>query len=142
MLRRHGANARFPLDVPLNDGGATKTLDRWLDGKPGVWVVADFTCRSLCSPVLRTMSDVPGKAGLTPGKDFNVRVLGLDPNDSAADAAAMKSAQIGTSGPLVAHTRMLRGTAADIARITDVIGFTPSTIRRSISMRTRPRYLR
>lgn len=116
-------NARLPLDVPLNDGGVTKTLDRWLDGKSGVWVVADFTCRSLCSPVLRTMSDVLGKTGLTPGKDFNVRVLGLDPNDSAADAAAMKSAQIGTSGPLVAHTRMLRGTAADIARITDVFGF-------------------
>jgi protein SCO1/2 len=69
------------------------------------------------------MTDVLGKTGLVPGEDFNVRVLGLDPKDSAADATAMKAAQIGTSGALAVHTNMLRGAAADIARITEVFGF-------------------
>lgn len=115
--------ARLPLDIFLKDGETSAALGQWLAGKPSVWVVADFTCRSLCSPVLRTMTDALGKTGLVPGKDFNVRVLGLDPNDSAADARAMKSAQVGTSGPIAVHTRMLRGTAADIARITSAFGF-------------------
>lgn len=117
------AGARLPLSVILKDGETSAALGRWLEGKASVWVVADFTCRSLCSPILRTMTDVLGKTGLAPGKDFNVRVLGLDPNDSAADAATMKSAQVGISGPIAEHTRMLRGTAADIARITSVFGF-------------------
>lgn len=115
--------ARLPLDVPLKDGEASAALGQWLDGKPGVWVVADFTCRSLCSPILRSMTDALGQTGLVPGRDFNVRVLGLDPKDSAADATAMKSTQVGTSGPIAEHTRMLRGTAADIARITSAFGF-------------------
>lgn len=114
---------RLPLDVLLEDGGTSAALGQWLEGKPGVWVVADFTCRSLCSPVLRTMTDVLGKTGFVPGKDFNVRVLGLDPKDSAADAAEMKAAQVGTSGPIAEHTRMLRGTAAGIARISSAFGF-------------------
>ena len=116
--------ARLPLDISLRNGEKTSAaLGQWLGGKPSVWVVADFTCRSLCSPVLRTMTDALGKTGLEPGKDFNVRVLGLDPKDSAADASTMKAAQVGTSGPMAEHTRMLRGTAADIARITSVFGF-------------------
>lgn len=114
---------RLPLDVLLRDGEISAALGQWLAGKPSVWVVADFTCRSLCSPVLRSMTDVLGKTGLVPGEDFNVRVLGLDPKDSAADATAMKAAQIGTSGALAVHTNMLRGAAADIARITEVFGF-------------------
>ncbi|MBN9042464.1 MAG: hypothetical protein BGP05_14460 [Rhizobiales bacterium 62-47] len=114
---------RLPLDILLKDGETSAALGQWLKGKPGVWIVADFTCRSLCSPLLRTMTDVLGKTGLVPGKDFNVRVLGLDPKDSAADAAAMKSAQVGTSGPIAEHTRMLRGTAADIGRVTAAFGF-------------------
>lgn len=117
------AGAQLPLDVVLKDGETSAALGQWLEGKPSVWVVADFTCRSLCSPVLRTMTDALGKTGLVPGKDFNVRVLGLDPHDGAADASAMKAAQVGTSGAIAEHTRMLRGTAADIARITTAFGF-------------------
>lgn len=116
-------NARLPLDVPLSNGETSAALGQWLEEKPSVWMVADFTCRSLCSPILRTITDALGKTGLVPGKDFNVRVLGLDPKDSAADGAAMKAAQVGTSGALVTHTQMLRGTASDIARITSVLGF-------------------
>jgi protein SCO1/2 len=117
------AGARLPLDVLLKDGETSAPLGEWLEGKPSVWVVADFTCRSLCSPLLRSMTDVLGKTGLVPGRDFNVRVLGLDPKDSAADALAMKMAQVGASGALVAHTNMLRGDASDIDRITEILGF-------------------
>lgn len=115
--------AQLPLDVTLTDDDTSAALSQWLEGKPSVWIVADFTCRSLCSPILRTMTDVLGKTGFVPGKDFSVRVLGLDPKDSAADASAMKAAQVGTSGPIAEHTHMLRGTAEDIARITSAFGF-------------------
>jgi protein SCO1/2 len=115
--------ARLPLDVSLDDGARSASLGERLEGKPSVWVVADFTCQSLCSPLLRTMSDELDKIGLVPGQDFNIRVLGLDPKDSAADAATMKAEQIGTSGALAAHTQMLRGSAADIGKITAALGF-------------------
>lgn len=54
---------------------------------------------------------------------FNLRVVGLDPKDSAADGAAMKAGQVGTNGPLAAHTAMLRGARESIATITEKLGF-------------------
>lgn len=115
--------AQLPLDVLLSEDKNSAPLRKWLDGRPSVWVIADFTCQSLCSPVLRTMADALNKTGLRPGTDFNVRVLGLDPKDSADDAAAMKRDEIGDVDALSTHTRMLRGGAQDIARIAAVFGF-------------------
>lgn len=117
------AGAQLPLDVPLSEDPNVAPLRKWLDGRPSVWVMVDFTCRSLCSPILRTMADVLGKTGLRPGRDFNVRVLGLDPKDSAADAAAMKRNEIGDVDDLGKYIRMLRGSPENIARIAAVFGF-------------------
>lgn len=116
--------AGLPATAMLQDGeGRSETVARWLDNRPGVWIIADFTCETLCSPVLRITADALTKSGLKAGSDFNLRVVGLDPKDSAADGAAMKAGQVGTNGPLAAHTAMLRGTRESIATITEKLGF-------------------
>jgi protein SCO1/2 len=117
-------NARLPMSVTLQDGKSQfRTVAAWLDKKPGVWIVADFTCQTLCSPVLRTAADALTGSGLEPGRDFNLLVLGLDPKDGAAEGTAMKRAQIGTEGPLAAHTVMLRGTDESTRQIAESLGF-------------------
>lgn len=116
--------ARLPAAAMLQDGeGRSQTVADWLDNRPGVWIIADFTCETLCSPVLRVTADALTKSGLKAGSDFNLRVVGLDPKDSAVDGAAMKAGQVGTNGPLAAHTAMLRGTRESIATITGKLGF-------------------
>src|SRR5205085_11659493 len=45
--------------------------------------------------------------GLTPGKDFRLVVVGLDPRDSMDDARAMKRAQLGDSTLAAGSTFLL-----------------------------------
>lgn len=116
------AGARLPADVMLADErGTAKPLSQWTEGRPGVWLLADFTCQSLCSPVLRMTADALADSGLAPGRDYRLFVLGLDPKDSASDAAAMKAAQIG-SAALSSHTTMLRASADGVAQVAAALG--------------------
>lgn len=114
-------NARLPLDLPLQgeDGGA-KPLQAWLGTTTSVWVLADYTCETLCGPVISIVSDALARSGLRPGADFRLIVVGLDPKDTAADAARMKQAEAGAAGD---STHFLRADAGAIGILTKALGF-------------------
>jgi protein SCO1/2 len=121
---RPAPNASLPLGLSLREGDEDpKDIRNWLAGRPSVWILADFTCQSLCSPVLRQTADALNGSGLVAGRDFNLFVAGIDPKDTAQDAAAMKAAQIGTEGPLTSHTSMLRGDEKAVAELSERLGF-------------------
>lgn len=103
--------------------GEAKLLRQWLGNMPSIWILADYTCQTLCGPVISIVSDALGRTGLQPGSDFQLIVVGLDPKDSAADAEAMKSAQVGRDSSLAQHTFFLRGTAEDVSELTKAFGF-------------------
>ncbi len=45
--------AALPLDLPLHgEDGTTKPLRAWLGAKPAVLVLADYTCETLCGPII------------------------------------------------------------------------------------------
>ncbi len=116
--------ATLPLTLSLQgEDGDAKPLQFWLGSVPSVWIFADFTCETLCGPVVSIVSETLAGSGLRPGPDFRLIVVGLDPKDTAADAAAMKTAQIGTTGELPAHTFFLRGSANDLGKLTRALGF-------------------
>jgi protein SCO1/2 len=116
------SNAALPLDLPLQgEEGSTKPLRSWLGATPDVLVLADYTCKTLCGPVISIASDALGKSGLRPAKDFRLIVVGLDPKDTAADAANMKYARVG--GELSAGSYFLRGDAETIGALTKALGF-------------------
>jgi protein SCO1/2 len=118
------ANAVLPASLLLQgENGETKTLQQWLGNTPSVWILADYTCKTLCGPVISIVSQALEQSGLRPGKDFRLIVAGLDPKDSAKDAAAMKDAQLGTTGGLAEQAFFLRGAADDIRQLTDAFGF-------------------
>jgi protein SCO1/2 len=117
-------NAVLPLNLPLQgDGGDVKPVQLWLGNTPSVWILADFTCKTLCGPIISIVSDALTRTGLRPGADFRLVVVGLDPKDTAVDAAAMKDAQVGTEGKLALNAFFLRGSAEDIAKLSSAFGF-------------------
>ena len=75
------------------------TLGKAFGGKPGLMVIADFTCKTLCGTAVAMAADAAAKSGLTPGRGFNFVVVGFDPRDRPSDAAAMKAAHI-DDGPV------------------------------------------
>jgi protein SCO1 len=117
-------NAQLPLQLRLeNEAGEIKLLQQWLSDKPTVWVLADYTCKTLCGSVVSTVSDVLRQTGLEPGTDFRFIVTGLDPKDSTEDAGAMKDAQVGTDGELPVYTHFLRGEAGGVTALAAAFGF-------------------
>ncbi len=115
-------NARLPLDLVLQgEDGSVKSLRSWLGATPDVLVLADYTCETLCGPVISIASDALTRSGLRPGKDFHLIVVGLDPKDSAADAAGMKHAQVGAE--IAAASTFLRGEAEAIGSLSKALGF-------------------
>ena len=60
--------AILPLNLPLwEDDGISKPARFWLGTKPSVWVLADYTCKSLCGPVISIVSAALAQSGLRPG---------------------------------------------------------------------------
>jgi protein SCO1/2 len=117
-------HAALPLDLPVQgEDGASKPLRSWLGTTPDVLVLADYTCKTLCGPMISITSDALRKSGLRPGKDFRLIVIGLDPKDTAADAVRMKQAQVGSAGELSAASYFLRGNAETIGTLTGALGF-------------------
>jgi len=113
-------NAALPMNLQLTDeSGTTKPARSWLGTSPSVWVLADYTCKSLCGPVISIVSDALSRSGLQPGADFRLIVVGLDPKDTAEDAAKMRQAQ--TINDSASH--FLRGDAAAITELTRALGF-------------------
>jgi protein SCO1 len=118
------ANAVLPPSLLLQgETGEAKALRQWLGNTPSIWILADYTCQTLCGPVISIVSEALARSGLRPGSDFRLIVVGLDPKDSAADAAAMKAAQVGTQGGLAEQAFFLRGTPETISELTAAFGF-------------------
>lgn len=116
-------SAALPLDLALQaEDGGSKPLRSWLGATPDILVLADYTCKTLCGPVISIVSDALARSGLRPGKDFRLIVIGLDPKDTAADAANMKRAQVDAEG-MTAASHFLRGDAAAVAELTRALGF-------------------
>lgn len=117
-------NAQLPLDARFVDAhGAPRTLGEAIGGKPTLLIFADYTCRTLCGPILAFAAGGLEKTGLRPGRDYRLVVVGLDPKDPPASAAAFGESRLGVDTPLASATVMLSGEADAVRAATDAAGY-------------------
>jgi protein SCO1/2 len=120
------ANALLPLRVRMSDvSDRTAPLQSWLGGVPTVWILADYTCETLCGPAISIVSNALADTGLRAGQDYRLIVVGLDPKDNSAQALAMKREQVSSRSDLPEQSYFLRATATDIGTLTDAFGVRP-----------------
>lgn len=120
-------NAALPLDLLLERRpGERKPLREWLGRTPSLWVLADYTCKTLCGPIVSIAADGLKHSGLRPGADFRLIVVGFDPKDTAADAMAMQKAQVGTDGDLAEASYFLRTDDNGVSGLAEAFGFSSS----------------
>jgi protein SCO1 len=118
------SDAALPLGLQFSDeSGQARTLGDLLAGKPAILVFADYTCRTLCGPILTFVAAGLERSGLAAGVDYSVVVIGLDPKDDLAAARAAKVARIGSGTPLAAATVMLTGEEAAVRVATAALGY-------------------
>jgi protein SCO1 len=117
-------DAALPRELRfLDEDGQAHTFGEVLAGEPAILVFADYTCRTLCGPVLTFVAAGLERSGLAAGTDYRLIVIGLDPKDDLESARTMKAERIGSGTPLGAATVMLTGDQATITATTTALGY-------------------
>lgn len=117
------AGARLPVDAQLTSlDGHAFDLNSAID-RPTVLLFTDYTCKTLCGPILSFVAHALEESKLIPGLDFKLIVIGLDPKDGADAARTMRHEQLGSNKPLVAASSFLRGDAAQLTSLTGLLGY-------------------
>jgi protein SCO1/2 len=118
------SDAALPLDLAfLDEAERSRTLREVLDARPSVLIFADYTCHTLCGPILDFAAAALRQSGLRPGGDFRLVVIGLDPKDGLDAARAMRTDRIGTDSPLARAAVFLTGQPADVHRVAAALGY-------------------
>jgi protein SCO1/2 len=117
-------DAALPLDRTfIDESGRSRSLGDALGGKPVVLIFSDYTCHTLCGPILDFAAAALRQSGLQPGGDYRLVVIGLDPKDGLDVARALRADRNGTDDPLARAAIFLTGRAADIDAVTRALGY-------------------
>ncbi len=115
-------DAKLPLGLHfLDETGRSRTLAQAIDGRPTLLVFADYTCHTLCGPILTFAAAGLEQTGLRAGTDYRLIVIGLDPKDDLHDARAMKASRIGRD--VADATIALTGDEPSIRAATEAVGY-------------------
>jgi protein SCO1 len=116
----------LPLDTPFTDErGQTVRLGRYFGSKPVVLAFVYYSCPMLCTQVLNAMTSTLGVLALDAGQDFEVVLVGFDPRETPAQAAAKKTEQLQRYKRPGADAgwHFLTGPEASIKRVASAAGF-------------------
>ncbi len=85
-------NQPLPLDAPfVDETGKAVHLGDYFGKRPAILTLVYYTCPMLCSEELDGLAGALEMVKLTPGKDFDVIVVSIDPSDTP-EAGAKKKA--------------------------------------------------
>jgi protein SCO1/2 len=118
--------ARLPDQIPFRDSdGPTVRLGDLAQGLPLILVPAYLRCPNLCGVVRASLLSALQRADLHAGRDYVLAVLSIDPTETSAEASAAKASDLSAfaSEGTQTHWHYLTGTAANIAAVTNAIGF-------------------
>lgn len=117
------AEAAVPLDATvIDETGRARTM-RHLVSRPSVLVFADYTCTTLCGPIVPFVAAALEKSGLDAAAEYRLIVVGLDPKDGAAAAARMRREHLGGIPALNGATTFVTAAPATVQRLTAALGY-------------------
>lgn len=118
------SSAALPLTLSFrDDSGRPRTLRDALGDKPAVLIFADYTCHTLCGPILDFTAAALRQSGLRPGVDFRLIVIGIDPKDDIGTARAMRNERLGRDDPVARTAVFLAGDVPAIRSATAALGY-------------------
>lgn len=129
-LGRVGVDQKPGASVPLNlrftdRHGKTVTLRELSNGQPTLLELAWYDCPSLCDLSLRRLGSRLSSVRYTPGEDYQVITVSIDPGDGPAQArraaGLLEDSYQRPAGDDTWH--VLTGNADNIERLADSLGF-------------------
>jgi protein SCO1/2 len=86
--------ARVPIEIYwTDDSGNSISLKQAMGGRPTILIFADYTCATLCGPILSFVENALATSQLA-SREYRLVVLGIDPKDGPREAATMKRERI------------------------------------------------
>lgn len=118
-------DAELPLDVAFTDEqGRPATLRDTFDGSVPVILTLNYSdCPMLCSLELQGLVRGLRQLAWTPGKEFRVVTVSIDPKELPERARKTRARYLGGLGRAGADWRFLTGSEASIRAVTGAIGF-------------------
>jgi protein SCO1 len=117
---------QLPLNTPFRDetGKAVKLGD-YFGKKPAILSLVYYQCQILCMEDLNGLVGALEMVNLTPGKDFQVVIVSIDPAETPAIAAAKKAFYVKRYGRIDTANgwHFLTGDQPAIQALTQAVGF-------------------
>jgi protein SCO1/2 len=117
---------QLPLDLVFKDEtGRDVRLGEYFGSRPVVIALAYYQCPMLCSQVLNGVTGTLKTLSFTPGKDYDVVIVSIDPADGFREAADKKAIYVERYGNKATANgwHFLTGTDASIKPLAAAIGF-------------------
>ena len=114
--------AHLPLDLPARENGRRIALRDVTDGRPTLLVPVDFTCKVTCGPVMAIVTAALAKSGLSPGADYRLLLVGIDPHATVQDAESFAS-RSGATDSVLPATHALVLDEDGLARVETALGY-------------------
>jgi protein SCO1 len=119
-------NQQLPLDaVFVDESGKAVKLGDYFGKHPAILSLVYYTCPMLCSEELDGLTSSLEMVKLTPGKDFDVVIISIDPSDTPELAAKSKALYVKRYGrpETAAGWHFLTGQRPAIDAVTNAVGF-------------------
>ena len=119
-------NQMLPLDAQfVDDTGKTVRLGDYFGKRPAILSLVYYNCPMLCSEEMDGLASALMMVHLTPGKDFNIVIISIDPSETPQIAAKKKAFYVKRYGhPETADGwHFLTGQQAAIDAVSDATGF-------------------
>jgi protein SCO1 len=119
-------NQQLPLDASfVDDTGKTVKLGDYFGKHPAILSLVYYNCPMLCSEELDGLTSALEMVKLTPGKDFDVVIISIDPSETPEIAAAKKAFYVKRYGrpETASGWHFLTGQRPAIDAVTNAVGF-------------------
>jgi protein SCO1/2 len=119
-------NQQLPLDAAfVDDTGKSVVLGDYFGKRPAIVSLVYYNCPLLCSEEMDGLTSALEMVKLTPGKDFDVVIISIDPSETPELAAKKKAFYLKRYGrpETAAGWHYLTGTRPSIDAVTNAVGF-------------------
>ena len=119
-------NAQLPLGLSfVDEAGKAVQIGSYFGKHPAILALVYYQCPMLCSEELNGLTSALRMVDVTPGKDYDVIVVSIDPSEGPDLAAAKKASYVKRFGkPETANGwHFLTGKQPEIDALTKAVGF-------------------
>jgi protein SCO1 len=130
VLQKVGVSQRLNQQIPLDaafvdETGKAVTLGDYFGRRPAILSLVYYNCPLLCSEEMDGLTSALEMVKLTPGKDFDVILISIDPSETPDVAAKRKAFYLKRYGrpDTAAGWHYLTGQRPAIDAVTNAVGF-------------------